>query len=98
MAGSGRPRKADELLIAMYGEAIPIHGLLRDIGRTLREKREEQGLSQKALARLADMAQTQVLRVEKGDTLGQSLRAIAKHAEALGYRTVVTFEKEDEEA
>lgn len=92
MKDSSLPLKADRKLADIYGEDFPLLGLIRDVGRRLRAMREDQGIQQRALAETIGTTQMQVYNVEHGKKLGMSLRAIVQHAEALGFRTVITFE------
>jgi transcriptional regulator with XRE-family HTH domain len=66
--------------------------LQKAFGAELRKIRLEQGLSQEALADLADLHFTYVSSVERGER-NISLENIGKLAKALGYRIKDLFEK-----
>lgn len=57
--------------------------LLREIGRNVRYERKQRGLTQKKLAELADVSQSFVCKVEKGNTEG-GIISMTKLGLALG--------------
>lgn len=57
-------------------------GLFYNIGKLVKEKREEKGLSQRKLAELADVSHTEISRIESGERKRPApyiLRRIAPH-------------------
>lgn len=73
------------------GVSLVASDAVEDAGERLRQIREDLGLSQREVAHNAGTSQAQVVRIERGQTLGVSLRSIAEVADALGYRTEVVF-------
>jgi len=54
------------------------------IGEQIRRAREKQGMSRKALARLAEISSDSVRKIEDGDTPNPGIRTVKALAEALG--------------
>lgn len=66
----------------------------RAFGAALREAREEAGLSQDALAGLADLHRTYVGGIERGER-NPSLENIVRLAESLGTTVAILFKAAD---
>ena len=61
---------------------------LEQIGRTIRDARNEKGLSQEELSEMAGIDRAQLSRIEKGAVLGVSYDTIAKIFAALGMNLI----------
>lgn len=55
-----------------------------DLGATIRRCREERGIAQSKLARMADLPNNTLLRIENGVVTNPGIETIAKIAAALG--------------
>ena len=67
------------------------------VARTIRELREEAGLTQKELAKLIDTTQSVISRLEDADYQGHSLSMLDRIARALNQRVRVLVTAEDRE-
>jgi ribosome-binding protein aMBF1 (putative translation factor) len=76
--------ETERLLADVFGEEAPFYGLIKDVARQLREARENAGLSQRALAAEMFTSQSQVVRLESGETFAVTLRSLHAAAEAMG--------------
>lgn len=94
-----RPQTNHQIAVTLgkvMGNAHPLTNLLQHVGDDLRALRLEAALSQRALAEEMGTAQAQIARIEAAQTVGLSLRSVVAFAEALGFRTVITFEPEEQ--
>ena len=57
---------------------------MSNITKTLRKLREARGLSQEKLARLADVANNTIIKIEAGKNQNPTLETLKKVAQALG--------------
>ena len=57
---------------------------MSNITKTLRKLREAKGLSQEKLARLADVANNIIIKIEAGKNQNPTLETLKKVAQALG--------------
>jgi len=57
---------------------------MSNITKTLRKLREAKGLSQEKLARLADVANNTIIKIEAGKNQNPTLETLKKVAQALG--------------
>ena len=57
---------------------------MSNITKTLRKLREAKGLSQEKLARLADVANNTIIKIEAGKNQNPTLETFKKVAQALG--------------
>jgi len=57
---------------------------MSNITKTLRKLRETKGLSQEKLARLADVANNTIIKIEAGKNQNPTLETLKKVAQALG--------------
>lgn len=78
-------------------EAYDAARLAFELGRSVRELREEQGWSQTQLAKAAGMTQSAVARFEAGGTV-PTLTVLERLATALGVSLKVGFEPRDHAA
>ena len=56
----------------------------RQLGRMLKERREAKGMSQMALAKVARVGRTYIVKLESGDKKNPSLDVLKRLAKALG--------------
>lgn len=91
----GSSLTVEQAMADMYGEEYPLLGLIREVGRTLRAARERAGITQRELRDAIGTTQMQVYNVEQGNRLGMQVKSIVQYAEALGLRTVISFEPID---
>ena len=54
------------------------------LAKNLKKLREENGLSQDRLAKLADVANNTIIKIEQGENINPTLATLKKIAEALG--------------
>ena len=54
------------------------------MARNLKKLREKKGLSQDRLAKLADVANNTIIKIEQGENINPTLATLKKIAEALG--------------
>ena len=54
------------------------------LGRNLKSLREKRGLSQDRLAKLADVANNTIIKIEQGENPNPTLETLKKIAKALG--------------
>ena len=54
------------------------------LARNLKKLREKKGLSQHRLAKLADVANNTIIKIEQGENINPTLATLKKIAEALG--------------
>ena len=54
------------------------------LARNLKKLREKKGLSQDRLAKLADVANNTIIKIEQGENINPTLATLKKIAEALG--------------
>ena len=57
---------------------------MSNISKNLRKKREAKGLSQEKLARLADVANNTIIKIEGGKNQNPTLDTLKKIAKAIG--------------
>ena len=54
------------------------------LARNLKKLREKKGLSQDRLAKLADVANNTIIKIEQGENINPTLATLKKMAKALG--------------
>ena len=54
------------------------------LARNLKKLREKKGLSQDRLAKLADVANNTIIKIEQGESINPTLATLKKIAKALG--------------
>ena len=78
-------------VLRAIGVPLVATDVIEDVGAELRSLREKAGVSQRKVAFDVGTSQAQIIRIEHGQTMGVSLRAIVEVADALGYSTEVVF-------